>query len=66
MPFTMARGITTTTGTGTTGASTIAITTTGVATRSENTVMNRGTARGATPAGTMTTTERDTGLLTFA
>ena len=66
MLFTMARGIATTTGTGATGTSTIAIITTGVAIRSASTMTNRGTLPGETPAAAMTMTDRDAGLLMFA
>ena len=57
MLFTMVRGITTTSGTGTTGTNTIAITAIGATTRSENTVTIRGISPGATPAVIVTTTE---------
>ena len=64
--FTTARGITTTSGTGVTGTSKIAITTIVAATRSENTVTNRGTSPGVTTAVIVTTTKRIAGLLMFA
>jgi hypothetical protein len=66
MLFTMDPGITTTSGTGTTGTNTIAITAIGATTRSENTVTNRGASPGASLAVIVTTTEWHTGLLMFA
>jgi hypothetical protein len=58
-------GITTTSGTGTTGTNTIAIIAIGAITLSENTVTNRGASPGASRVVIVTTTEWHAGLLMF-